>query len=167
MSEARLRPCAAVCLFHPDGRVFVARRIDQPPDAPFAWQLPQGGIDAGEAPEMAARRELFEETGIGSVRLLGELPEWLSYTYPAGTGRGSWSGQTQRWFAYLFTGDESEIEILDPPDHSAEFDEWRWEELAAIPALAIPFKRPVYEAVAAGFAPIAAELAGDGGQARS
>lgn len=166
MNKARLRPCAAVCLFRADGKVFVARRNDQPPDAPFAWQLPQGGIDPGEEPEVAARRELYEETGIRSVRLLAELPDWLSYAYPPGTSRGKWTGQTQRWFAYLFTGDEGEIEILDPPDHSAEFDDWRWEALTAVPELAVPFKRPVYEAVAEGFSGIASELASRADQAQ-
>ena len=30
----------------------------------YSWELPMGGIDGGESAELAARRELFEETGL-------------------------------------------------------------------------------------------------------
>ena len=38
------------------------------------WQFPQGGIDNGETPLKAAKRELFEEVGISSssVKLIGQ-----------------------------------------------------------------------------------------------
>ena len=49
-----------VMLFNARGQVFVARRIDMTSEA---WQMPQGGIDAGEDAEKAAYRELQEETG--------------------------------------------------------------------------------------------------------
>ena len=44
--------------------------------------MPQGGIDAGEAPLDAAFRELAEETGIRSAELIYELPDWLLYDLP-------------------------------------------------------------------------------------
>lgn len=37
------------------------------------WQMPQGGIDAGEEPWPAALRELREETGVTDVELLAEV----------------------------------------------------------------------------------------------
>ncbi|MEN9392817.1 MAG: hypothetical protein RLZZ104_1160, partial [Pseudomonadota bacterium] len=55
------RPCAGIMLANRDGLVFVGQRIDNPGDA---WQMPQGGIDPGEDPEVAAFRELGEETGL-------------------------------------------------------------------------------------------------------
>jgi putative (di)nucleoside polyphosphate hydrolase len=36
--------------------------------------------------------------------------------------------------------------------HKSEFSEWKWEKLERLPALIVPFKRPVYEAVAKAFA---------------
>lgn len=73
----------------------------------FAWQMPQGGLDAGEDPEAAARRELYEETGIRSVELLSELDGWLTYDFPPeilGKRFKNNIGQAQRWFAYGFIG---------------------------------------------------------------
>ena len=58
------RPCAGVVLIDDRGLVFAGRRIDRSPDQPPAWQMPQGGIDAGETPLEAAIRELEEETGL-------------------------------------------------------------------------------------------------------
>ncbi len=42
--------------------VVLVRQWRQPLGA-FTLELPSGGVDAGEKPEVAARRELFEETG--------------------------------------------------------------------------------------------------------
>jgi putative (di)nucleoside polyphosphate hydrolase len=155
------RRCVGVALFNAAGLVFIGRRAGLPdgPDV-HAWQMPQGGLDAGEDPLVAARRELAEETGVTSATLLTEAPVWLAYDLPPEARKASWGGrwrgQTQKWFAFRFTGDEREINVLAPPGgHKAEFSDWRWERLAATPALIVPFKRGVYENVAklfAGFA---------------
>ena len=57
------------------------------------------------------------------------------------------------------TGDDSEIDIHTPAGgaHRPEFEAWRWEPMAHLPALIIPFKRPVYEKVVADFAPFAGQ----------
>lgn len=41
------RPCAGVMLLNRAGQVFVGQRLDSVLEA---WQMPQGGIDPGEAP---------------------------------------------------------------------------------------------------------------------
>jgi putative (di)nucleoside polyphosphate hydrolase len=153
------RPCVGVVLFNRGGRAFIGKRIDGPEhvDLAHSWQLPQGGIDDGEAPWRAAIRELREETNIRSVERLGEIAEWLRYDIPrelvGQAWKGKYRGQTQKWFAMRFIGAESEIDVEHPDGtHEAEFAAWRWEELAKIPRLIVPFKRAVYERVAAEFA---------------
>lgn len=162
------RPCVGIALIGRDGGVFVGRRRgDAGPEhvaGGLVWQMPQGGIDPGEAPEAAAYRELYEETNVAaaSVRLLAEAPDWLSYDLPPDVMKQAWKGryrgQTQRWFAFGFLGPESEIDVLRPGGgaHEAEFEAWRWVPFPDLPALIVPFKRPVYEGVVAAFAPLAA-----------
>lgn len=153
------RPCAGAVLFNDDGHVFLGRRADQGPDAEFAWQLPQGGIDTGEDPEPAARRELWEETGIRSVTLLAEAPDWLTYDFPPnvqGKKFNKYKGQAQRWFAYRFDGTAEDVD-LQAAGH-AEFSTWDWRPLKEIPRLIVPFKRSVYDAIVLAFQPIALEI---------
>ncbi|MCO5085236.1 MAG: RNA pyrophosphohydrolase [Methylobacteriaceae bacterium] len=150
-------------LVNAQGLVFVGRRRNKRQPEHVApgheWQMPQGGIDPGEEPYAAALRELHEETNVRSVELIAEAPDWYSYDLPQDVAkkawRGGYRGQTQKWFALRFTGDESEIDIHDPgPGHKPEFDAWRWEEISRLPELIIPFKREVYEQVVAAFAPL-------------
>ena len=123
--------------------------------------MPQGGVDDGEPPLAAARRELYEETNVRSATLLAEAPEWLAYDLPEGArGRfgGRYRGQTQKWFLFRFTGARRKSTSSDPPaGRSTEFSAWRWENWAALPDLVVPFKREVYLQVAKWFAPFAAQ----------
>ena len=95
-------------------------------------------------------------------RCWARLPDWLSYDIPtplAGLAwKGRYSGQTQKWLAFRFTGEDSEIDVDAPGGgrHKPEFGEWRWERLERVPDLIVPFKRDVYEKVARSvFAPFA------------
>lgn len=151
------RPNVGVVLFNQQGRVFYGRRISDFADLgedkdAFRWQFPQGGIDANEDLIEAAYRELKEETGVTSARLLALTPGWLAYDFPAGYKKKNWIGQRQKWAAMLFEGAESEIR-LDADAHQ-EFDDWRWGELEEAPHLIVPFKRKVYEELALAFAPL-------------
>jgi putative (di)nucleoside polyphosphate hydrolase len=154
-NERPYRPGVGIMLLNPKREVFVGQRIDNPADA---WQMPQGGIDAGEDPWPAALRELFEETSICSVERLGEIKDWLSYDIPPDIIGQAWGGkyrgQTQKWFAVRFTGDASEINVSSPGGgaHDPEFVAWKWEPMANLPGLVVPFKRPTYERVVTEFA---------------
>lgn len=164
-ADSRYRPCVGVALINREGLVFVGHRrakgsFDQTAE-PYLWQMPQGGIDDGETPFAAALRELHEETNVTSVQFLAEAPAWLSYDLPPEAKKrwsGRYVGQTQRWFALRFLGDDREIDIHAPGGgkHKPEFDDWRWERLSALPDLIVPFKRQVYLDVADAFAPFAA-----------
>ena len=158
MSIDDYRANVGVVLFNTDGLVWFGKRANTP--EPHCWQFPQGGVDEGEDLAAAALRELEEETGVTSVRFLGRTDDWFVYDYPpevlAAKGKRGrrHRGQKQVWFAYAFTGDESEIR-LDAHDE-IEFEAWRWGRLEEGPGLIVPFKRAAYEAVAAAFAPFAA-----------
>lgn len=154
------RPCVGLMILNEQGLVWVGRRIAEP-DGEMAghdqlWQMPQGGIDKGEEPLEAAHREIFEETGMESLKLLAEAPDWINYDLPPDlvgvVWKGKYRGQTQKWLAFRFHGDEREIRINPPPGgHKAEFDQWAWRPMADLPGLIVPFKRKVYEVVVAAF----------------
>jgi len=147
-------------LLNRDGLVFIGRRrLKRQGDrarGSHEWQMPQGGIDAGEEPYQAALRELLEETNVSSASFLAEAPEWLSYDLPQEFAKKSWKGryqgQCQKWFAMRFEGHDSEINIDTPAGgQKPEFDAWRWEPMSHLSNLIVPFKRPVYEKVVESF----------------
>jgi putative (di)nucleoside polyphosphate hydrolase len=145
------RPNVGVVLFHPDGRVWLGRRAGTP--GPYNWQFPQGGVDAGEDLEAAARRELQEETGATSATYLGRTDGWMVYDFPTDyAGSKAWrgfKGQKQVWFALRFDGPDSEFDL--GAHHEPEFDAWRWAYLEEAAELIVPFKRETYATVGRAF----------------
>ncbi len=147
------RPCAGVMLINREGLIFAGLRKDS---NATAWQMPQGGIDKGEAPLDAAKRELWEETGVSAdlVELVAEAPDWIAYDLPpellGKVWKGKYRGQNQRWFLFRFTGADDQVNIAT--EHP-EFSEWRWIVADAMLAAIVPFKREVYAAVIAAFRP--------------
>ncbi|WP_163511844.1 NUDIX domain-containing protein [Fodinicola acaciae] len=85
---------AAVMLVDPDGRVLLQLRDGNAPVGRHKWAVPGGGVEPGEHPESAARREIREETGIeltGKLELfwygtrafsLDHPLEWFVYCAP-------------------------------------------------------------------------------------
>lgn len=149
------RPNVGLAIFSKKGHLWLGRRAGvRKDDARYAWQMPQGGIDRGETPAAAALRELGEETGINTahVELLEELEPWLYYDFPPALKAkltGPYYGQRQKWFAYRFTGSDTDFRL---DDHTPEFDAWKWAKLENAAGLVIPFKAAVYEEVARRFA---------------
>jgi putative (di)nucleoside polyphosphate hydrolase len=142
--RARLpyRRGVGIMLLNALGDVFVAQRIDMPSDA---WQMPQGGVDAGETPESAAWREMEEEIGTRAAVLMAESRDWYRYDLPdelvPRLWKGQYRGQEQKWFAFRFTGTDADIAI---DGTHAEFSAWKWTPVATLPQLIVPFKRQLY-----------------------
>ncbi len=143
------RPCVGIMLIHPDGLIFGGQRIDNRAEA---WQMPQGGIDAGETVEQACLREMREEIGTNKAEILAIHPEWLNYDIPPPLAdklwNGQYKGQAQKWVALRFTGTDSDINIQT---EEPEFFNWRWMTADQLITLAVPFKRPVYSDIMAYF----------------
>ncbi len=145
-----------VVLFNARGLVWLGHREGE--TSPLSWQFPQGGVDPGEDLEVAARRELQEETGVARVTLLGRKQDWIHYDFPPEVlanhkrARG-FKGQKQVWFAFRFEGDDSEIDLFAHKD--VEFDAWRWVALPETIHTVAEFKQAVYRQVIDAFAPYA------------
>lgn len=146
------RPCAGIMLVNRSGKVFVGQRLDTRTEA---WQMPQGGIDDGEEAELAALRELEEETGIARnlVTILARSAEEHFYDLPeelvGKLWHGKWRGQRQTWFLMRFTGEDSDVDIAT--DHQ-EFRAWQWIDPQELPVLIVPFKEKLYRNIVAEFA---------------
>lgn len=169
------RPNMGIMLFNATGQVWLGRRVKgfnaldpetfTKPDTPstpvdgFRWQMPQGGIDAGEGYDQAAARELQEETGVTSATLLLITPGWLAYNFPPEYKRRRWRGQRQKWAIMMFTGDDEEID-LEADDHQ-EFDAWRWASLEETAQLVVPFKQAVYQELVTAMTPLRDQIASE------
>lgn len=150
--ERPYRPCVGIMLINKENRVFAGQRIDNRAEA---WQMPQGGIDEGEDIEAACFREMGEEIGTRNARIIAIHSDWLDYDIPESLSdklwNGTYRGQTQKWVALRFEGEDSEVNIAtDEP----EFCAWKWVDPGQLSALAVPFKRHVYDSVLNEFAPI-------------
>jgi len=136
-------------LMNQDSLVLVAQRIDQ---AAEAWQMPQGGVDEGETPRQAAIRELNEEIGTKKVKIIGETKEWISYDLPQNLANKVWGGrfrgQTQKWFAMRFLGNDEDINLAT---ENPEFVEWKWTIMENLLNIAASFKRDSYTKVITSF----------------
>ena len=141
------RSNVGIMMVNEKGYVFVGQRLDNNQNA---WQMPQGGIDAGEDPETAAYRELLEETGVKKqdIRFVASSSQWLSYDLPEDLipilWNGKFRGQKQKWFLFKFLGEDGDINIAT--EHP-EFSKWKWISKENLLKEIVPFKKSVYENV--------------------
>jgi len=143
-------------LLNRQGLIFVGKRIDQTVEG---WQMPQGGIDDGEAPRQAAMRELKEEAGTDKAEIIAEMDDWITYDLPAhlvGVAfHGKYRGQRQKWFALRFLGDDGDIDLHA---HEPEFSAWKWLTIEELQHVIVPFKRDSYAKIVTAFRHLAKPL---------
>ena len=138
-----LRLGVGAIVLNEKNQVFVGKRKDYPIDK---WQMPQGGVNAGENLVDAMKRELHEETGIQNIKILNEIDGWFEYELPnhllGKIWKGKYRGQKQKWFVVKFLGNDREINLeVDKP----EFIEWQWLDVENLPNVIVDFKKKVYE----------------------
>ena len=143
---SQYRRCVGMMILNNIKEILVGRRLDHPSGF---WQMPQGGIDENENPEEAVWREMMEEIGTNKAKLLKVSSQWINYDIPSETLKTlpwghKYIGQTQKWFAFQFTGEENDINVgtVNP-----EFSEWKWTKINLIVDEIVPFKRDVYSTI--------------------
>lgn len=138
------RPCAAAVVFNSEGKVLLGNRIDTSEDA---WQFPQGGIEKGETPLLAAKRELFEETSVVSIKPIYSANTPLRYEFPQAIKdnfkkRNIFTdGQDVFFSLFYFEGKNDEINLnTDIP----EFCQYLWADFDFAVEQIVEFKKEVY-----------------------
>ena len=142
INKLPLRIGVGAIVLNEKNKVFVGKRKDNPVDK---WQMPQGGVNKNEDYLVAMKRELHEETGITSIKVLKELDQWFEYELPKNLigiiWKGKYRGQKQKWFIVKFTGKNSEIDLKTK---HPEFIEWKWIDMNELPNVIVDFKKDVY-----------------------
>ena len=139
----KYRKCVGMMILNSNKEILVGRRLDHPSGY---WQMPQGGMNDNENPKEAVWREMLEEIGTNKAELIKISNQWINYDIPSETLKtlpwgDKYIGQTQKWFAFLFLGEDNDINVgTDNP----EFSEWKWTRMDSIVDSIVPFKRDVY-----------------------
>jgi putative (di)nucleoside polyphosphate hydrolase len=141
LNKLPYRQGVGIMLVNKEKKIFVGKRIDNR----AAWQMPQGGVDQDENIVDAAKRELKEETGVSSIKIIKKSDKIYTYDLPdyllGKIWKGRFKGQEQTWFLAQFLGEDDEINL---DQKNAEFKKWKWVNINELPDLIVPFKKELY-----------------------
>lgn len=83
-----------------------------------SWSLPKGHIEPGEDALTAARREIYEESGLSNLQLVEELGSYRRGKLGA-NGEDDDGSELKTIFMFLFTTNETELHSLDTDNPEA------------------------------------------------
>ena len=150
LNKLPFRQGDGIMLANKEKKIFVGKRIDNR----AAWQMPQGGVDQDENIVDAAKRELKEETGVSSIKIIKKSDKIYTYDLPdyllGKIWKGRFKGQEQTWFLAQFLGEDDEINL---DQKNAEFKKWKWVNINELPDLIVPFKKELYQELVKEFRP--------------
>jgi len=150
LNKLPYRQGVGIMLVNKEKKIFVGKRIDNR----AAWQMPQGGVDQDENIVDAAKRELKEETGVSSIKIIKKSDKIYTYDLPdyllGKIWKGRFKGQEQTWFLAQFLGEDDEINL---DQKNAEFKKWKWVNIDELPDLIVPFKKKLYQELVKEFRP--------------
>lgn len=109
-------------VLNPSGEVLVVNQQGR------SWSLPKGHIDPGEDSLAAAKREIYEETGVSDLQLVKELGTYERYKI--GKDGGDNLSEFRTHTIFLFTTTQTDLHPRDPKNPEA-----RWvpkEEVASL-----------------------------------
>ena len=146
INEPGYRLNVGIIIFNDKGKLLLCKRknID-------SWQFPHGGINEGESPINASKRELFEEVGIKSnyTKLLSVTKNWIKYDIPKEKRKNhflkkEFKGQKQKWFMFKLIKD---VDISFDNDPDNEFIDYKWVPYWYPLHTIVDFKKAVYRSV--------------------
>ena len=136
-----------IMLINQENKIFMGERIDNK----GAWQMPQGGVNVSinENLTIAAKRELYEETGVKTAKIINQSEGWYYYYLPKNLKsklwRGKFLGQKQKWFLFSFEGTDEEINLQ--ADKNPEFNNWKWVSPQDVLNNIVAFKKEIYQRI--------------------
>lgn len=133
----RRGPALEVLLVHPGGPYWAKRDVG-------AWQIPKGGIGAGEEPAAAAKREVEEELGL---RLQGELAPLGDIRQTGGKWVDAFALEHD-FDSALIRSNTFELEWPPKSGHRQSFpevDAARWMDLNEAHEFMLPSQRPLLD----------------------
>eukprot|EP00746_Dinoflagellata_sp_MGD_P062305 gnl/MRDRNA2_/MRDRNA2_262270_c0_seq1.p1 gnl/MRDRNA2_/MRDRNA2_262270_c0~~gnl/MRDRNA2_/MRDRNA2_262270_c0_seq1.p1 ORF type:complete len:210 (-),score=36.29 gnl/MRDRNA2_/MRDRNA2_262270_c0_seq1:160-699(-) len=145
----RFRRCAVGVVFNEKGEVLLGERIG----VPGSWQMPQGGLNAGESAAEAGARELYEEVGLSSsqgLELVASLPESEECCYKVDGGwlkKAGYDGQVLLFSLFFFPGQQdpgSVCNLTGMGGEKPEFSAVRWAPLSEASNGVWAPKQPAY-----------------------
>ncbi|MFG2041203.1 NUDIX hydrolase [Dactylosporangium sp. NPDC048998] len=143
--ETRSRPAARIVCLDAAQRVLLLHWRD-PADGSWLWEPPGGGIDPGETPLDAARRELVEETGLDPAAI---LDGFVDVRRDQRWNGARWVGVEQFFLARFDVERPALVRTGLLPDEQQNLHDHAWVEQAALAALPDRLEPPQLAAVIA------------------